>query len=376
MNITLDGYSTALGIWQLSWDTSLISSKVFGILVSEMLGYNIHYGTGAAEMMSFLGSHEQELIPKADLMASATLWCRKLAFVEFVRQPGHQCCDVLCDPLDRLAWTAIEPSPTVRRREPNPTKTREFWLQDMTTNTWSRALSIFMKKGSGYDTFFAVQPLSYCWSPFNLLPTSIKVFTSFCWDSCVSSIVHSRVSYLGLGDQHAIPRQWAKLCWLFYFQSMLTPLLVASLWTSSFRLPWRIWKRFCGLDAGRLYQYCTQWHPGWVWSTATLAFFFRKLAGRQAGHTNDLAGVGWVPLMQKWSKHSCFLQGELFHLCWCRHVSKDVIAALMVLPFGLGAVKWPLEIGKHGEHGMKQKQKVCDNRCRSEGSCCATFVLP
>lgn len=46
MNITLDGYSMPLGIWQLSWDTSLIMGKIFGILVSEMLGYHIRYGTG------------------------------------------------------------------------------------------------------------------------------------------------------------------------------------------------------------------------------------------------------------------------------------------------------------------------------------------
>ncbi|CAK9058310.1 unnamed protein product [Durusdinium trenchii] len=47
VNLTLDGYSMPVGLWRGAWDSSLISSKIYGILLSEIMGYQVEYGTGS-----------------------------------------------------------------------------------------------------------------------------------------------------------------------------------------------------------------------------------------------------------------------------------------------------------------------------------------
>lgn len=47
-NITFDGLSMPIGIWQNAWDTSGIVSQMYSIIVSEILGYNIAVGIGPA----------------------------------------------------------------------------------------------------------------------------------------------------------------------------------------------------------------------------------------------------------------------------------------------------------------------------------------
>ncbi|CAK9105598.1 40S ribosomal protein S6 [Durusdinium trenchii] len=36
-----------VGLWRGAWDSSLISSKIYGILLSEIMGYQVEYGTGS-----------------------------------------------------------------------------------------------------------------------------------------------------------------------------------------------------------------------------------------------------------------------------------------------------------------------------------------
>ncbi|CAE7337327.1 RPS6 [Symbiodinium natans] len=47
-NISLDGLSMPLGIWQNAWDSSGIVSNIYGILASEKLGFKIYSETGPA----------------------------------------------------------------------------------------------------------------------------------------------------------------------------------------------------------------------------------------------------------------------------------------------------------------------------------------
>ena len=48
INITMDGVSMPLGIWQNAWDSSVIISQMYGIIASEVLGLHVEFATGPA----------------------------------------------------------------------------------------------------------------------------------------------------------------------------------------------------------------------------------------------------------------------------------------------------------------------------------------
>ena len=48
INITMDGVSMPLGIWQNAWDSSKIISQMYGIIASEVLGLHVEFATGPA----------------------------------------------------------------------------------------------------------------------------------------------------------------------------------------------------------------------------------------------------------------------------------------------------------------------------------------
>lgn len=47
-NITMDGVSMPLGIWQNAWNSSQITSQMYGIIASEVLGLHVEFATGPA----------------------------------------------------------------------------------------------------------------------------------------------------------------------------------------------------------------------------------------------------------------------------------------------------------------------------------------
>ena len=52
INVTMDGLSMPIGLWDLYWDSALIYTRLFQILASEKLGYNVEVLGGSSNSNS------------------------------------------------------------------------------------------------------------------------------------------------------------------------------------------------------------------------------------------------------------------------------------------------------------------------------------